>query len=277
MPRSRASSVATLLAVTTLIHGDVDVSALIKRSVAATQTDWEAAAHYGYRERDVKGTRVETYELTMIEGSPYHRLVARNDEPLQPEEDQKEKAKFEAEVTRRKQENPEQRAKRLETYQRERDEDHLFLKEMAEAFTYRLLGEDQVDGRSVFVLDATPRPEYRPPNAKAKVLTHMRGKLWIDKAEYQWVKVEAEVTAPVSLYLVAHVGPGSRFVLEQMPVAKDLWLPKRFIMQTRYSVLGVHEKRMEEESYSDYRLLETGAAANLSMQPTGSPSSIVCR
>jgi hypothetical protein len=85
----------------------------------------------------------------------------------------------------------------------------------------------------------------------------MRGKLWIDKAEYQWVKVEAEVTAPVSLYLVAHVGAGTRFSLEQMPIEKNLWLPKRFAMQARVSVLGVPEHRKEEETYSGYRLIDT--------------------
>jgi hypothetical protein len=88
----------------------------------------------------------------------------------------------------------------------------------------------------------------------------MRGTLWIDKAEYQWVKVEAEVTAPVSLYLVAHVGPGTRFSLEQMPIGKNLWLPKRFTMRARITVFGVPQERKEEETYSDYRLIDARMA-----------------
>ena len=260
MPCSHAHSVLPLLLVAMLVQEDVDVSDLIRRSVAATQADWQAAPRYEYRERDVKGKNIETYEVTMIEGSPYYRLVARDDRPLSPEQQVQEKAKFQRELNKRRHESSTQRAKRLSRYQHERDEDHVFLIEMAQAFSYRLLGEAVVDGRSVFVLEATPRYDYRPPNAKAKVLTHMRGKLWIDKTEYQWVKVEAEVTASVSLYLVAHVGPGTRFMLEQMPVAKNLWLPKRFVTQIRFSVLGVRENRTEEETYSDYRPIDAEAA-----------------
>jgi hypothetical protein len=131
---------------------------------------------------------------------------------------------------------------------------------MANAFTYRLLGEDRIEGRSVFVVEATPRPEYRPPDTRAKTLTRMRGKLWIDKAEYQWVKVEAEVTAAVSLYFVARVGPGTRFSLEQMPIGNNLWLPKRFTMQTKVTVFGVPYQRREEETYSDYQLVDPNTA-----------------
>lgn len=255
MPRSHCYLLLSLLGLAALPQQTIDVNDVIRRSVAVTQADWEAAPRYQYRERDVKGKKIETYEVTMIEGSPYYRLIARNDHPLSTQEALKEQAKLQAEIDKRRRENAAQRAKRIAAYQRERDEDHLFLREMADAFSYRLLGSDVADGRSVFVLEAAPRPEYRPPNTKAKVLTHMRGKLWIDKEECQWVKVEAEVTAPVSLYLVAHVGPGTRFSLEQMPIGKNLWLPKRFTMQTRVTVFGVPQQRKEEEMYSDYRLI----------------------
>jgi hypothetical protein len=253
MPCLYICSVPLFLAFATLLVANVDINDVIRRSVAATQADWQAAPQYRYQERDVKGKKVETYEVTMIEGSPYYRLVARNDRPLQPEQEREEKAKFQAELRKRQQESPAQRAQRVGTYQRERDEDHLFLKEMAEAFTYQLLGDGVIEGHSVFIVEAKPSRAYQPPNAKAKVLTHMQGRLWIDKREYQWRKVEAEVTAPVSLYIVAHVAPGTRFVLEQMPVANNVWSPKRFAMRTKVTVFGVPHERSEEESFSDYR------------------------
>jgi hypothetical protein len=260
MPGLYVYSMLPLLGLAALLEQAVDINDLIRRSAAATEADWKAAPRYRYRERDVNGKKIETYEVTMIDGSPYYRLLARNDKPLPPEQELKETIKFETEVNKRKHENPAERAKRLAAYQRERDEDHLLLREMVKAFTYRLLGEDTMEGRRVFVVEATPRPEYRPSDTKARVLTHMRGKLWIDKAEYQWVKVEAEVTAPVSFYLVAHVGPGTRFILEQMPIGRGLWLPKRFTLQTKVTVLGVSHERIEEETYSDYQLIDPNTA-----------------
>jgi hypothetical protein len=256
MPGPYVNSILPLLGLVALLEPAIDVNDLIRRSAAATEADWKVAPRYRYRERDVNGKKIETYEVTMIDGSPYYRLLAENDKPLPPQQELKEKIKFQTEVNKRRHENPAQRAKRLAAYQRERDEDHLLLREMVKAFTYRLLGEDTIEGRPVFVAEATPRPEYRPSDTKARVLTHMRGKLWIDKAECQWVKVEAEVTAPVSFYLVAHVGSGTRFSLEQMPIGKDLWLPKRFAVQTKVTVFGVSHQRIEEETYSDYQLID---------------------
>src|ERR1700719_4127740 len=95
-------SILPLLGLAARLHQAIDVNDLIRRSVAATEADWQAAPSYQYCERDVKGKKVETYEVTMIEGSPYYRLVARNDHPLSPEEALKEKAKFQAEMNKRR-------------------------------------------------------------------------------------------------------------------------------------------------------------------------------
>jgi hypothetical protein len=36
----------------------------------------------------------------------------------------------------------------------------------------------------------------------------MKGKLWVDREQYQWVKVEAEVIKPVNFgYFIAKVAP----------------------------------------------------------------------
>lgn len=231
----------------------LDAAALVKKSVALTERDWQAAPKYRFRERDVKGKGTETYEVYLLDGSQYNKLVARNDRPLTAAEQQAEDAKLAREVERRRNESPVQRAKRVAKYQHERDDDHLMLREMANAFTYRITGEDTINGRGVYVLEAAPKPTYKPANARAKVLTQMRGKLWIDKAETQWVRVEAEVMAPVSMYLLAKVSPGTKFVLEQMRIAPNLWLPKHFQMKAKATVLGFSHNEMDDETYSDYR------------------------
>src|SRR5581483_8634680 len=101
------------------------------------------------------------------------------------------------EAIRRQHESPAQRAKRIAKYQRERHQDHQMMNEMAAGFNYRLAGETTLDGFNVYILDATPNPDYTPHSRETRVLSGMRGRLWIDKATYQWVKVVAEVTKPV--------------------------------------------------------------------------------
>jgi hypothetical protein len=52
--------------------------------------------------------------------------------------------------------------------------------------------------------------------------------LWIDKATYQWARVEAETTDTISWGLfLARLNPGAKLVFEQAEVAPDLWFPKR--------------------------------------------------
>lgn len=243
-----------------------DVSTIVRRSVAANTADWKAQPQYSRRECDTK-TKVDsdgeakashskTSQVTMIEGSPYYRLLEVDHEPLSAAQEQQERDKLSREIQRRKSETPDQRRARISKYQNERSEEHLLMQQMVDAFTFKLNREEKVEGVDCYLLDATPNPEYNPPVEKARVLLGMKGHLWIDKTGYHWVKVEAEVINPVQFgFFIAQVKPGTRFQLEQAP-AGGVWLPKRFQAAVNASVLGIYGMRsQEEETYWDYRPL----------------------
>ncbi len=103
------------------------------------------------------------------------------------------------------------------------------------------------------MLEATPRAGYKAPNMEAEVLTGMQGKLWIDKNTFQWVKVKAQVTHPVSIEgFLARVEPGTSFKLERMPVTDDVWLPKHFAMKSRAKILFFFRNNtQEDDTYFD--------------------------
>ena len=78
--------------------------------------------------------------------------------------------------------------------------------------------------------------------------------MWVDAAQYQWVKVEAEVFRPVTFGLsIAHVEPGTQFMLEQQPVRSGLWLPSHFSMRVKAKVMLWSRRSSDDESYSSYR------------------------
>ena len=120
------------------------------------------------------------------------------------------------------------------------------------------------------MLNATPKPGYVPLNHEGKVLMGMKGKLWIDQATYQWVKVEAQVVRPVSFFgFFARVGPGTRFVLEQEPVNDNLWLPKHFSVNVVASAFGfIDERSTEDDTYRDYRPMPNAVALAPSARST---------
>jgi hypothetical protein len=83
----------------------------------------------------------------------------------------------------------------------------------------------------VWVVSGAPRPSAQPKSHDAKLLLKVRGRMWIDKATYQWVKVEAETTATISWgVFLARLAPGGRMIFEQTPVNPELWLPKRLFL-----------------------------------------------
>src|SRR5581483_8670044 len=130
------------------------------------------------------------------------------------------------ETSRRAHETPDQRRQRIDEYKKVRTRDRHFIEEFVSAFNFELKGEKKVDDREVYVVEAIPRPGFHPTDRESTVLTGMRGTLYIDKQTDQWVKAEAEVVHPVSIVgFIAKVEPGTRFVLEKMPLKDDIWLP----------------------------------------------------
>jgi len=235
--------------------GQENVQTIIQRSVQVNNEGWQAGPAYSYFECDRQGVGTRTYEVLMILGSPYERLVAVNGKPLTPGEQAKEQQKLEKVTAQRRGESEQQKGKRIAKYEKERNRDHLLMDEMAKAFNFKLVGEQRSGPFDVYVLKATPKPGYHPPNTETKVLTGMQGRLWIDKETFQWVKVEAEVIYPVSIAgFLARVEPGTRFELEKMPVGEGIWLPKHFAMKSRAKILFLFtSQKQEDETYFDYR------------------------
>jgi hypothetical protein len=235
---------------------------IIHRSVQANNADWKAQTEYSFRRRDIEGSERQTFEVIMLEGSPYERLVALNGKPAPPDRARQEQAKFEREARDRQNETPRRRLARIARYENNRAEENFLMRQMVSAFTFHLAGQEQIDGVDCYVLKAMPNSAYRPPVEKARALTGMQGRMWIDKARYHWVKIEAQVTKPVAFgFLLARVKPGTRFELEQTPIG-DVWLPKKFIQSVNASVFGFYNIQSQDETYwSDYRPSALNASA----------------
>ncbi len=236
-----------------------DARTIIQRSVAANEADWKAFPNYEFDETDfLPGGHSRTYHVTMILGSPYERLIRIDGNPLTPEQDAAEARKMRQAIESRQNESAAERAKRIESYQRDRHRDHLLMNQLAVAFNFKVVGEQKLGPYKVYVLKAKIRPGYSPPDREAEVLKGMEGEMWIDEQSFQWVKVEAHVIRPVTIEgFLATVEPGTRFELENTPVGNGIWLRKHFSMHARAKILFFfsHDGQ-EEETYSNYHLME---------------------
>lgn len=230
---------------------------IVQRSVANTTYDWNLAPQYNFTEHDVivkHGVKtVKTYQVLMLEGSPYNKLIAVNGQPLSAAAAAAQDQKLQQETAHRRSESPSAHQKRVADYERERRQDHALMAEMARAFDYKLAGQETVNGRLCYILDATPKAGYEPISRETKVLKGMRGRMWIDTQNYQWVKVHAEVFRPVTFGLfIAHVEPGTQFNLEDEPVSGNVWLPAHFSVRVKARILFASRNSLDDETYSNY-------------------------
>jgi hypothetical protein len=254
-----------ILASATAVLGQADAREVIRRAVAADERNWKVARNFTFSEREnlryldsqgrVKSQEISIHDVMLLDGSPYRRLVARDDRSLPPGEEKKEQEKLARSIAERREETAAQRAQRLAEYDRRPEWQREAWRELPEAFDFRLAREEVWDGHSLYVIDATPRQGYQPRSRTAKVLAHLQGKLWVDRQDYHLLKAEVEVvdTITVGLFLV-RVAKGSRAAFEQTLVNDEVWLPRhvRAFVSARLGLLKV--LRIEQEiSYSKCR------------------------
>jgi hypothetical protein len=59
-----------------------DVAGIVRQSADANDRDWAAAPEFDDSERDHTKDGDKTYAVTMLDGSPYERLIALNGHDL---------------------------------------------------------------------------------------------------------------------------------------------------------------------------------------------------
>jgi hypothetical protein len=242
-----------------------DVREIVRKSVDLDQANWLRMRDYTWvarnteRHLDSKGqtksTETEAWETLILYGEPHRRIIERNGKPLSPDEQRKQQEKLDKAVAKLERETPDQRQRRLAELEKDRERDREFLREIPELYDFRLEGEAKVDGYDAWVISGTPKANYRPKLRDAKPLLKIKGKLWIDKAEYQWVRLEAETTDTISFGLfLARLSPGAKLVFEQTRFNDEVWLPKREFSSGTGRLGLVKKVAMEQElTWSNYR------------------------
>lgn len=163
------------------------------------------------------------------------------------------------EMAKRARESERDRAKREEEDKKDLEEERQVRREVADAFNFNLLRDEIISGFPAWVIQAEPKPGYRPKTARAKILPKVRGTLWITKADYRWVKVDAEVIDTFSYGLMLfRLYPGTHLMFEQTRVNDDVWLPRKAHIRGFARVAMVKKYDLEIETHwENYRRFST--------------------
>ncbi|HET9840264.1 MAG TPA: hypothetical protein VFR84_18700, partial [Candidatus Angelobacter sp.] len=246
-----------------------DAKQIIRRALEVDHHNFDRAQKYTSTQREVikhldkhgrvKSTDIKTYDINYYYGEFYSRLVQVDDKPLSEKEQKKEDEKWEKFLARHRKESEEDREKRARKQQKEREEGRAFVRDVVNAYDFRVAGEEQVSGEDAWVLEATPRKDFQPTQPHADMLKKLKGRIWIEKQEYNWVKVEAEAIDTISFGLfLFRIHPGSRFELENAHVNNELWWIKRLSIHgsARIALLK-NESVDQEEVFSNYKKFST--------------------
>ena len=217
------------------------IRALIRRSAENDIQNDKKQRDYTYVERqemhhldgkgNVKSTETETSDVMEIYGEQVQKLVAKNGKPLSDKDAKKEDEKIQKLIDKRKNESDSDRQKRLEKEEKDREDERQFVREVADAFNFRFVGIEKLDGRDNYVIDGDPKPGYQPVHKEAKILPKLRFRIWIDKDDSQMKKLDAQFIDTVSFGLfLARVHKGSRVIVENVRVNDEVWLQQHVLV-----------------------------------------------
>jgi hypothetical protein len=79
--------------------------------------------------------------------------------------------------------------------------------------------------------------------------------MWVDKQDFRLSKAQAHVIDTISIgWVLARVGPGTSFEIDQTRVANGTWMPGTITINGVAHVLFVHSRSLNEQlTYSGYR------------------------
>jgi hypothetical protein len=242
------------------------------RVVADKDIENEKRQHdYTYTDREVehkldgkgqtKSTEVKSYEILEIYGTPVQRLIEKNDKPLDAKESAKEEEKIQKIIDKRKNESEEARRKREEKEVKEREDGRKFVREVADAYDFKLVGTEPMGGREAWVIDGEPRPGFEPHMKESKFLSKFHGRVWIDKADLQLAKMDVEAIDTVSVgWVLARIHKGTRVMLEQTRVNDEVWLPRHVTFKVDARVALFKGFNIDgEQEYRDYKKFRTSS------------------
>jgi hypothetical protein len=242
-----------------------DPKEIVRRSMEIDRRTLELARNYTCQQREVikhldkngnvKSTEVKTFDISFYYGEEYSRLIMVDDKPLDDKQKKKEDDKLEKFLAKYRNESEEDRQKRRDKEKKERQESRAYRLDVANAYDFRIVAEEEIEGAKTWVIEARPRPDFKPTQPHADMLKKIKGKMWIDQREYNWIRVEAEATDTISFGLfLFRIHPGSRFNFQQTHLNNEVWLPRRFYINGGARIaLFKNEAIEQEDTFSNYK------------------------
>jgi hypothetical protein len=266
----RAARFALLLlcaaAVSSSATSPDDARAIVEKTVNRDQRNYRELQSWTYKVSDriekldssgrTKSVETTLDEVLYLGGTPFVHALEKNGKPLPSREAAKEQAKLDKATADAGRLTEDQRRKREQETEARREKDREPLKYLPEAYAFRLLGEDVVDGRPAWRISAAPAPDYQ--GKYGFLLKNLAGTLWIDKEDFQFVKGDIHAIKGFSIGLFfASVAEGAHLYFDNMRLSDGIWVSRRAGFEGSARVLVRRIRQNEELQFSDFRKFQS--------------------
>jgi hypothetical protein len=229
-------------------------------AVVTAEKEIELIEHRGsylrYRQRSVDAKGDELRDVIESKDGTVARLIRRNNQPLTSEEDEAERSRLSGLL-----DHPNDFFRHInrETAAKRRAIDLIRLMPDAMLYTYAP-GQPQTEGNRVHevVVDYRPNPGFNAPTVLSEGLTGLRGRVWIDPATKEIVRMDGEIFHDINWGwgILAHIYPGGKVDLEQSEASGARWNLTHFHEQVTVKALMVKTMNVHAEVESmDFQAL----------------------
>ncbi len=174
----------------------------------------------------LRETESETSQLSFYKGNRISRTIEKNGKPLSAKDQEKEDREVQKRVEEIEKRIVEKEEKAGQPDERSR---RVSIAELLRASRLVNPRRERFRSRDVIVFDFEPNPDFDYKNAKSilKFVGKTAGVMWIDEKDKQAVRLEAYLADNFNLGggVVAKLRKGASFVIEQVRVNDEIWLP----------------------------------------------------
>jgi hypothetical protein len=234
------------------VQPEISANSLVKRAVQKELDDNGSGVHMMYRLRKQTPERTETREYLETSAGTVGRVIAINDQPLTPDQQEKEAQRLQHFVS-----DPGAWRDRQKKQKEDADRVRKMVGALPDAFNYTYDGtEVGPNGEQLARLTFKPNPNFDPPTRELRVYTGMEGRMWIDTAAERLVRLDAHLVSDVDFGwgILGKLNRGGSFEIQQQRIAGDRWETTRTVLNFDGKALMIKSIHIKEtETLTDFR------------------------
>ena len=231
-------------------------SALVDRALTAELRTAQDSRHpMRYRLRKSSPRMTSTKDIFESRDGAVARLIAINDRPLSPADEQKEQARLDGLLS-----DPSRQRHRKQSEDDDTARAMKVLRALPNAFIYQFAGSGTGPTGRVEKFTFKPNPDFDPPDLETQILTAMTGELWIDPSEERVVRLEGHLQRDIDFGwgILGRLNKGGWILIEQADVGQHQWRIVRFQMVMSGRVLFKNKTFDTVEEETNFRSVPVG-------------------